>query len=193
MIKGITFDEQTVKAENMAHFMKKFSCDANGITRGCGISYDSDNMYISEGYLLIQGREIQIIGTHSFALEKVTTGEQYCRVVYEIDLSKSNTEDAFNQGALKTLTSSSGYPSVTQQDLEDNPEGIYQYLLAQYHSSSSGIDSFTVKASEVNTDWMKDSAFSSRFESAFNSAFSSSFESSFASHFSLSGTTLNIT
>lgn len=205
MINGITFDEQQVKAENMAHLVKTFGNGSNGITRGCNITYDSDNMYISEGYLLIQGRQIQVIGNHTFALEKVTTGEQYCNVVYEIDLSKTNTEDTFNQGTLKTVASSSGYPAVTQQDLEDNPTGVYQYLLAQYHSSTSGIDSFTVKASKIDADWLRESEFASRFnssfkssfdssfKSSFNDSFSSSFETAFAKHFSLSGTTLKIT
>lgn len=173
MIKGITFDEQTVTAENMAHLMKAFSGNVSGITRGCEITSDANNMYISEGYMLIQGREVQVIGTHSVSLNKVTAGEQYCRVVYEIDLSNSNTSDAFNQGAIKTLTLSSGYPTLTQQDLEDNPTGVYQFLLAQYHTSPSGIDSFTAKASSIDTSWMNEEAFKK--------------------HFSLKGTDLYIT
>lgn len=163
MIKGITFDEQTVKAENMAHFMRVFSANSNGITRGCEITSDSDNMYISAGYMLIMGREIQVIGTHTVPLTKVATGEQYCRVVYEIDLSKSNTDEVFNQGTIKTLTSSSGYPELTQQDLEDEPTGVYQLLLAQYHSSTSGIDLFTSKADKVDASWMNEAAFKKHF------------------------------
>lgn len=173
MISGITFDQQAIKAEDMAHFMRTFSANANGITRGCGITSDSDNMYVAEGYLLIQGREIKITGTQTIAFNKVTTGEQYCDVVIEIDLSKSNTETACNQLAIKTLTSSSGYPALTQQDLEDEPTGTYQYLLAQYHTSTSGIDSFVAKAAEADTTFMK--------------------EEDFKAHFSLSGTDLYIT
>lgn len=164
MIQGIEFDQQAIKAEDMAHFMRKFSGDANGITRGCAITSDADNMYIAEGYMLIQGRQVKITGTHTVALNKVTTGEQYCRVVVEIDLSKSNTESANNQLSIKTLASSSGYPAVTQQDLEDNPTGTYQYLLAQYHTSTSGVDSFSSTAAEVDTDFMKEADFSNHFK-----------------------------
>lgn len=149
MISGITFDQQAIKAEDMAHFMKTFSSNTSGITRGCNITSDSSNMYIAEGYLLIQGREIKIIGTQTVPLETVTTGEEYCSVVIEIDLSKTNTETVCNQLNIKTLTSSSGYPTLTQQDLEDNPTGIYQYLLAQYHVTVSGADSFTAKATQA--------------------------------------------
>lgn len=149
MISGITFDQQAIKAEDMAHFMKTFSSGTNGITRGCGITSDNSNMYIAEGYLLIQGREIKIIGTQTVPFETVTTGEEYCSVVIEIDLSKTNTETVCNQLNIKTLTSSSGYPTLTQQDLEDNPTGTYQYLLAQYHVSASGADSFTVKTTQA--------------------------------------------
>lgn len=146
MISGITFDQQTIKAEDMAHFMKTFSAGTCGITRGCEITSDSSNIYISEGYLLIQGREIKIIGTQTIALNSVSTGEEYCNVVIEIDLSKSNTETVCNQLAIKTVASSSGYPALTQQDLEDNPEGMYQFLLAQYHTTVSGVDNIIVKA-----------------------------------------------
>lgn len=163
MISGITFDQQAIKAEDMAHFMRTFSANANGITRGCTITSDSSNMYIAEGYLLIQGREIKITGTQTVALNKVTTGEQYCNVVIELDLSKSNTETVCNQLNIKTLTSSSGYPSLTQQDLEDIPTGVYQYLLAQYHTSTSGIDSFVAKAEEADTTFMKEADFSAHF------------------------------
>jgi hypothetical protein len=164
MISGITFDQQTIKAEDMAHFMKTFSADTNGITRGCTITSDASNMYVSEGYLLIQGREIKITGTQTIALNKVSTGEEYCSVVIEIDLSKSNTETVCNQLAIKTITSSSGYPALTQQDLEDNPEGVYQFLLAQYHASASGVDSFTAKAVEADTAFMTETDFTAHFK-----------------------------
>lgn len=203
MISGITFDQQSIKAEDMAHFMKTFSANANGITRGCGITSDSNNMYMAEGYLLIQGREIKITGTQTVALNKVTTGEQYCRIVIEIDLSKSNTETVCNQLAIKTLTNSSGYPSLTQQDLEDYPEGKYQFLLAQYHTTASGIDSFTAKAADADATFMKKSDADSMYakktdvESTFlkKSDASSTYmtESSFSAHFTRSGSDLYIT
>lgn len=173
MISGITFDEQTIKSADMANFLRKFGGNQNGITRGCEITSDSSNMYISEGYFLLQGRQIRVTGTHTVTLNKVTTGEQFCRVVLELDMSKTNTEDACNQLSLKTLTSSSGYPTLTQQDLEENPTGTYQYMLAQYHTTASGIDSFAVQASEIDVSYLK--------------------ESDLASHFKLTGSDLYIT
>ena len=146
MIRGITFDQQLIKAEDMAHFMRTYSASTAGITRGCEITSDESNIYIAEGYMLIQGREIKITGTHEIPFESVTSGEEYCRVVLEIDLSKSNTEDVCNQLDMKTIMNSSGYPELTQQDLEDEPTGIYQYLIAQYHVNVEGVDSFEIKA-----------------------------------------------
>lgn len=155
MISGITFDEQTIKSADMANLVKKFSGGQSGITRGCTITSDSSNMYISEGYLLIQGRQIRVTGTHTVPLETVTTGELYCSVVLELDMSKENTETQLNQLSLKTITSSSGYPTLMQQDLEENPEGTYQYLLAKYHVSISGADSFSVQASEIEVSYLR--------------------------------------
>lgn len=146
MIRGITFDQQLIKAEDMAHFMRTYSASAAGITRGCEVTSDESNIYIAEGYMLIQGREIKITGTHEIPFESVTSGEEYCRVVLEIDLSKSNTEDVCNQLDMKTIMNSSGYPELTQQDLEEEPTGTYQYLIAQYHVNVEGVDSFEVKA-----------------------------------------------
>ncbi len=155
MISGITFDEQTIKSADMANLVKKFSGSQNGITKGCTITSDGSNMYISDGYLLIQGRQIRVTGTHTVPLETVTTGELYCSVVLELDMSKENTETQLNQLSLKTITSSSGYPALTQQDLEDNPDGTYQYLLAQYHVLVSGVENFSVQASEIDVSYLR--------------------------------------
>lgn len=164
MISGITFDEQTIKSADMANFLRKFGGNQDGITKGCTITSDSSNMYIAEGYFLIQGRQIRVTGTHTVSFEKVASGEEYCRVVLELDMSKTNTEEACNQLSLKTLTSSSGYPTLTQQDLEDNPTGKYQYLLAQYHASASGTDSFVTKATDIDVSYLKDADLKQHFK-----------------------------
>ena len=124
MIKGITFDSQQISAANMGHFMNVFSGEQSGITQGCAVTYDSSNIYMAAGYLLLKGRQVQIVGTQTIPLETVASGELYCKTVFEIDLTKTNTTSSFLQGTIKTLTSSSGYPSVTQQDI-DNGGTLY--------------------------------------------------------------------
>lgn len=158
MINGITFDEQTITAANMAHFMNVFSGHQNGVTQGCEITNDASNLYIAPGYFLIHGRQVQIVGTQTVALERVSSGALYCLVVFEIDLSKTNTETSFLQGTIRTLTSASAYPVPTQEDLDDGGT-VYQYPLARYHVTSSGADSFTDLTEDVAVDWMSEGKF----------------------------------
>lgn len=158
MIKGITFDEQTISAANMGHFMNVFSGKQTGITQGCEITYDASNLYIASGYMLICGRQVQIVGTQTVPLNTVVSGELYCKVVFEIDLTKTNTEEDFLQGTIKTLTSSSGYPVPTQDDLDEGGT-LYQYELASYHVSVSGADSITPLTNDIAVDWMPESKF----------------------------------
>lgn len=158
MINGITFDEQTITAANMGHFMNVFSGKQTGITQGCEITSDADNMYIDAGYMLICGRQVQIIGNQTVPLETVDSGELFCMVVFEIDLTKTNTESTFLQGTIKTLSSASAYPVPTQNDLDEGGT-LYQYALAKYHATVSGADSFTDLTSDIDAGWMKESKF----------------------------------
>ena len=153
MINGITFDEQTITAANMAHFMNVFSGHQNGVTQGCEITSDANNLYIAPGYFLIHGRQVQIVGTQTVPLEHVDSGALYCLVVFEIDLTKTNTETSFLQGTIRTLTSASAYPAPTQEDLDDGGT-VYQYPLARYHVTSSGVDNFTDRTGSVDVDWI---------------------------------------
>ena len=101
------------------------------------------------------------------------------------------------------MTSSSGYPLLTQQDLEDYPEGKYQFLLAQYHTTVSGVDSFAAKAAEADATFMKKSDADSTYatkkdvESTYlkKSDADSKYitESDFSAHFTMSGSDLYIT
>lgn len=153
MIKGITFDAQQISAANMGHFMNVFSGKQSGVTQGCAVTYDTDNLYIAAGYLLLCGRQVQIIGTQTVPLESVISGELYCKTVFQIDLSKTNTESVFLQGTIETLTSSSGYPAVRQDDI-DNGGTIYQWAIAQYHVTVSGADNIVDLTNPVSVDWV---------------------------------------
>lgn len=170
MIKGITFDMQSISAANMAHFMRIFSGGRNGVTRGCEITHDDNNLYISEGYCLIQGRLIEISGTESVPLQTVSTGGLYCLVVFRIDLSQVNTEEDFQQGTIETRTSSAGYPEPSQSDLEDNPAGVFELPLARYHVTSEGLEeaSFTSLAEQISAS---ESFTSDDFNTLFNARF----------------------
>lgn len=141
MINGITFSEQLITSANFAHFMHTFLNKANGITKGCGISYANDKIYVQKGYFIEFGRMVQVVGTEEISTPDVPSGRLYCKMVFEIDLTQENTAETFSQGYFKTLTGTNGYPELTQQDL-DNDGTLYQMPWCQYTKSTSGISDF---------------------------------------------------
>ncbi len=141
MVNGITFSEQLITSANFAHFMYIFLNHANGITKGCDISYEDGNVYIQKGYFMEYGRMVQIVGTEELASPDVVSGQLYCTVVFEIDLSKTNTVEEFKQGYFRTLSSAEGYPELIQEDL-DNGGLIYQMPWCQYIKTIEGIGEF---------------------------------------------------
>lgn len=138
MVNGITFSEQLITSANFAHFMYTFLNHANGVTKGCGLSQSNGKIYVQKGYFMAYGRMVQVTGVEEIPSPEVLSGQLYCKVVFEIDLSKENTAEEFNQGYFKTLTGTGGYPGVTQQDL-DNGGTVYQMPWCQYIKQAGGI------------------------------------------------------
>ena len=131
MVIGITFDKCLLTSRQHAHFQKLFLNNTDGVTKGCQVSQSGNNVYIQKGFFVISGRFMEVTGVETIQTPTVTSGTLYCKTICEIDLSKVNTESDFTQGYFKTLTSASGYPSLIQEDL-DNDGTIYQMPFCQY-------------------------------------------------------------
>lgn len=174
MINGITFSERLITSEDFAHFMYTFLNQANGITKGCGLSHTDGTIYIQNGYFIQHGRMVQILGTEEIASPSVVSGQLYCKVVFEIDLSKTNTAEEFLQGAFKTLYSESGYPKETKEDL-DNGGTLYQMPWCQYIKTSSGISNFYDLRSiiDLNSIWSAISEQNLEYKGDFDTYFAS--------------------
>ena len=146
-IRGITFSKQTVTSNDDAHIYEILLNGRTGKTKGCKMTFGTNDIYISNGYFFCANRLIEIVSTETVTTPIVTTGTTYCRLVFELDLSKLNTNSAFNQGSFKILTSSAGYPEIVQEDLE-NGGNIYQLPFAKFTKSINGIATFV---SELET------------------------------------------
>lgn len=140
MVRGITFDQQLVRSKDMAHFMWQSYGKKHGVTKGCTMTKDASHIYLAAGYFLIYGRLIEISGTETINIPTVSSGTQYCYLVFEIDLSKTNTESSFLQGAFKILQSGGTYPTLVRQDLDANPTtGKYQLPFASFTIKQNGV------------------------------------------------------
>lgn len=150
MVHGVTFNEQLVTSANMAHAHHIFAGKKSGITKGCAVTYSGRNLYVSAGYMITCGRISEITSQETIEAPEVSSGTCYCRLVYEVDLSKTNTEEAFTQGYFRILQSYSAYPALTQEDL-DNGGSVYQLPFAKFTVTSSGIGNFTNESVTFDT------------------------------------------
>lgn len=135
MINGITFDERLVAAANDRQRNRNAGM-LNGISRGCGMTYDSSAIYIAAGTFFCMGGQVEIVGTETVSLPTVTTTDTYY-LVFTVDLTQTNTEDAFNQGTFSIINT-----ARTKQDLF-NGGTLYQMELAQMVLTPSGVSSFS--------------------------------------------------
>ena len=141
MIKGFRFTNQLANAEVDARIHQEFLNKNDGIFYGMGLSYTNNSITISEGLCEIAGRPIAVIDSETV---NVGTENLYCLLILEIDLSKDSTKDVFNQASFKLLTSSTSYPTVTQQDINmyNGSNNLYQLEFARFKSGTSGITEF---------------------------------------------------
>lgn len=147
-IQGITFSKQLVSSDDDAHIYKVLLNGRKGKTKGCTMTYANDDIYIANGYFFAANRLVKIASMETVTTPVVTTGTTYCRLVFEIDLTKTNTNTTFEQGSFKILSSSTNYPEITQEDLEDGGN-VYQLPFARFTKTVSGIGSFVSELEEI--------------------------------------------
>ena len=143
MLKGHVFAKQIFGNQIFALFINTFLNGKNGISNNylnsMQVSYSGSTVTINSGAVCIQGRFIE---EDTSTPVSVGTDNSYCKLVVEIDLDKENTESELNQVAYKIIKSTSSYPNLTQQDIVNNNSGIYQYELARFKTTASGITDF---------------------------------------------------
>lgn len=143
MLKGFVFSKQLFENPIFALFINTFLNGVNGVSNnylnGMQPTASGSTVTINSGAVCIQGR---FLGEDSSTTISAGTNNAYCKLVIEIDLDQINTEDDFQQGAYKIITSATGYPNLTQTNIVKNVSGIYQYELARFRTSSSGISEF---------------------------------------------------
>ena len=143
MLKGQVFANQLFENQIFALFINTFVNGANGVSdnykNGMEITYSGSNLTIDSGAVLIQGRFLEEDTSTTIS---AGADNMFCKLVVEIDLDKSNTSVEFNQGYYKILKSASNYPTLTQTNIVKNNSGIYQYELARFKTTSTGITDF---------------------------------------------------
>ncbi len=144
MLKGHVFSKQLFEHPIFALFINTFLNGANGVSNNyknaMKITSSGSNVTIDSGAVCIQGRFLE---EDSYTTLPAGTDNSYCRLVIEINLDKQNTESVFNQASYKIIKGSNAYPNLTQTNIVKNNSGVYQYELARFRTSASGITDFT--------------------------------------------------
>ena len=138
MIKGYVFSNQLASNEVDSMVFRKMLDYNDGVLNGMTLSNTTTTITVGAGNIMVAGRPIGVIGS-----ETVTAGTDtaYCKLVVEIDLSQTATVSTFEQVTFKIIKSTTSYPEVTQEDM-DNGGNVYQVALAQFRTTSNGITDF---------------------------------------------------
>lgn len=150
MIRGITFADQLTTSDDFAHLQNKWFNGISGATKGCTVTADADNLYVGAGYFLICGRLVRIVGNETIASEVVEVNKR-CKLVFEIDLSKTNSTTVFTQGYFKILSDINNEPTLIQEDL-DNGGTVYQMEFAKFIKTTTSITEFESTVTPLNVD-----------------------------------------
>lgn len=146
MLRGHVFKFQTFANEAFAHFINTFLQGNMGVTKGCELSKTNNSVTIGTGYFCVMGRFLEIIGNETIS-DISNTG--YYQLICEIDLSKTNTSSELNQAVIKLIRNTSGYTTLTKEDLFDGGN-VYQYEFARFKVTETGITEFTDRRTFLN-------------------------------------------
>lgn len=131
---GITFAEFNVSPSDDGLINRTILPD--GILSGCGISYSGSTLTMASGTLIACGRQFRHPAAQNWAVVDATTG--YARLLITLDLTRSATEQAFDQvvDAVEYANDISGFPALVQQDL--NAAGTKYQIVACVVSLGTG-------------------------------------------------------
>lgn len=143
MLKGQVFSRQLFQNQIFALFINTFLNGRNGVSNNymnsMAVTYSGNDVTVASGAVCIQGRFLE---ENTSSTISAGTDTAFCKLVIEIDLDKTNTEEDFEQGTYKIIKGANSYPALTQTDIVATNSGIYQYELARFKNSSSGITEF---------------------------------------------------
>lgn len=153
MLKGHVFKRQVFGNQIFALFIDTF------LNKKCGISgnykekmqvtYNGNTLTVFSGAVCVRGRFLEEDTSTDIVAGSETA---FCKLVIEIDLDKENTDENLVQATYKIVRSESAYPTLTQTDIVANNSGVYQFELAQFKTTASGITDFVDKRTYLDFD-----------------------------------------
>lgn len=139
---GVTFAEQAVTPSDDAIVRRAILPD--GILSGCELSYSGSTLTMAAGHLMVCGRQIRHPSAQNWAVVDATSG--YARLLLTIDLTRTATEEAFDQvvDSIEYASAKNGFVDLEQADI--NRSGTrYQVAVCVVSLGTGGITGIVSK------------------------------------------------
>lgn len=133
---GVTFAEQSVTPSDDAIVRRAILPD--GILTGCAISYSGSTLTMASGQLMVCGRQIKHVTAQNWAVVDATSG--YARLVLTIDLTRTSTEEVFDQviDSIEYASAEDGFVELDQSDINTSGNR-YQVAVCVVSLGTGGI------------------------------------------------------
>ena len=134
--RGVTFAEQPLTPSDDAVLRRAFLSD--GVLEGCAFSYSGSTLTMEAGAFLICGRQVRHTTVQQWPVVDAQSG--FARLVITADLSRTATEDTFDQvnEHIEYAASADGFAVLEETDI--NKAGVrYQIEACVVSLGTSGI------------------------------------------------------
>ena len=132
-LNGVNFTDQQFTPSSDCAIWRKLVAD--GILEGMAITAVGSTLNVAAGWLMAGGKQLQLPAAISVPCTGASSGK--ARLVVNVDLSKTATEETFSQGWID-LEYEADWTTLTQDDLAGSGT-IYLMVLAVVELSSGGI------------------------------------------------------
>lgn len=135
-LNGVNFENQEFTPSSDCAIWRR--CVHDGILQGMAITVAGSGIKVAAGWLMAGGKELQLPAAITVPATDQANG--FARLVVNVDLSKTATEQSFQQGwiAIEYASSRAGFTALTKGDLAGSGS-IYQMQLCVVSLSNSTI------------------------------------------------------
>ena len=133
---GVTFPQQKITPSDDASIRRAVLAD--GILRGCNLSYAGSTLTMAAGLLIGCGRQFRHNSLQNWAVTGANSG--YARLVLTIDTTRASTKQNFEQviDSVEYASSLDGFLPLQQDDINEAGT-IYQMAVCVVSLSAGGI------------------------------------------------------
>jgi len=135
-LNGVNFEEQEFTPTSDCAIWR--SCISDGILQGMAITAAGSGIKVAAGWVMAGGKELQLPAAITVPATEQLSG--FARLLVNVDLSRTSTEQSFLQGwiSIEYASSREAFATLTQGDLAGTGT-VYQMVLCVVSLGSAGV------------------------------------------------------